>query len=100
MSKQSKACDISPKVRKAVYERDNGLCIICEQPGEPNAHYIPRGQGGLGIEENIVTLCQRCHHEYDNGGKREIYRSRISDYLQDHYKDWDEKNLTYNKWGQ
>lgn len=23
----------------------------------PNAHYIARAQGGLGIEENIVTLC-------------------------------------------
>ena len=41
------------------------------EEGEPNMHYISRAQGGLGIEENVVTGCQECHHEYDNGAKRE-----------------------------
>ena len=27
MSKRSKACDISPKVKKKVWERDNHCCI-------------------------------------------------------------------------
>ncbi len=51
MSKRSKACDISPKVKKKVWERDNHCCIICGSPyAMPNAHYIARSQGGLGIE--------------------------------------------------
>ena len=51
MSKRSKACDISPKVKKKVWERDNHCCIICGSPyAMPNAHYISRAQGGLGIE--------------------------------------------------
>lgn len=45
MSKRSKACDISPKVKKKVWERDNHCCIICGSPyAMPNAHYIKRSQ--------------------------------------------------------
>ena len=98
MSKRSKACDISPKVRQAVYERDGGLCVICGRQGIPNAHYIPRSKGGLGIEQNIVTLCPKCHHEYDNGGKRQEYGERIKKYLQSQYENWNEKKLVYDKW--
>lgn len=98
MSKMSKACDISPKVKKAVYERDNGLCIICGAQGLPNAHYIPRSKGGLGIEQNIVTLCPQCHHDYDNGGKRKDYGTMIKAYLKFRYDDWDEEKLYYNKY--
>ena len=49
MSKRSKACDISPKVRQIVYDRDGGCCIICGKQGIPNAHYISRAHGGLGV---------------------------------------------------
>ena len=64
MSKRSKACDISMEVKKKVWERDEHKCVICHNPyAKPNAHYIARSQGGLGIEENIVTLCLRCHNE-------------------------------------
>ena len=97
-SKRSKACDISPKVRQVVYERDGGLCVYCGKQGIPNAHYIPRGQGGLGIEENIVTLCPDCHHLYDNGGMREEYGKQIKEYLQSQYENWDSMNLKYDKW--
>lgn len=98
MSKMSKACDISPKVKKTVYERDSGLCIICGAQGLPNAHYIPRSKGGLGIEQNIVTLCPRCHHDYDNGGKRKDYGAMIECYLKYRYDDWDKEKLYYNKY--
>ena len=71
MSKRSKATDISIKTRQLVYERDNGLCIICGRPGIPNSHYIRRSKGGLGIPQNIVTMCISCHNAYDNGNRRE-----------------------------
>lgn len=31
-SKRAKATDIPPEVKKAVYERDRGLCVICGMP--------------------------------------------------------------------
>lgn len=61
-------------------------------------HYIPRSDGGLGIEENIACGCIRCHHEYDNGGKRDEYGAIIEAHLRSHYTNWDRSKLRYNKW--
>lgn len=97
-SKRSRACEIRPKVKEAVRRRDAGRCIICRQPGLPNAHYIPRSQGGLGVEQNIVTLCPSCHIAYDNGHKRREYKELIRNYLMSRYRNWNEKDLIYDKW--
>ena len=101
MSKRSKACDISPKVRQIVYDRDGGCCIICGKQGIPNAHYISRAHGGLGSERNIVTLCPTCHHAFDNGNDERLamqINMRIEHYLQLHYANWNEKDVIYDKW--
>ncbi len=99
-SKQAKACDISAKTKAIVWERDKHRCIICADPNAmPNAHaLLSRAHGGLGIPENIVTLCRKCHHEYDHGIDREYYRTLIGRYLKKHYPDWDEEKVKYNKW--
>ena len=55
-------------------------------------------QGGLGVEENIVTVCRFCHGEMDNGKNTKIYKEKARDYLMRHYPDWDEKKLIYSKW--
>ena len=98
-SKRSKACDITQAVKKKVWERDGKRCIICGRPyAMPNAHYISRAHGGLGIEQNIVTLCQTCHHAYDNTVMRPQYREYLRDYLKRIYGgEWDEAKLTYKK---
>lgn len=99
-SKRAKACDISQAVKKKVWERDQEQCIVCHNPqAMPNAHYIPRSHAGLGIEQNIVTLCQTCHHNYDNTDKRPIYKEYIRNYLKSKYADWSEENLIYKKGG-
>ena len=64
----------------------------------PNGHYIRRSKGGRGIEQNVVTLCSDCHHEYDNGGGREVIGAFIKGYLQNQYEDWNEEKLIYRKW--
>jgi 5-methylcytosine-specific restriction endonuclease McrA len=64
----------------------------------PNAHYISRAQGGLGVEENIVTLCADCHRAYDQTTARKWYRERIREYLKNQYPGWDESKLIYRKW--
>lgn len=65
----------------------------------PNAHFISRAKGGLGIPENIVTLCRACHHEFDNGIDREYYCDRIERYLKKIYPDWNREKVVFkNRW--
>ena len=97
-SNRSKACDIPPKVKLAVYERDKGLCVVCGRQGIPNAHYIPRSLGGLGIEENIVTMCLECHREYDQGHKRREIGEIVMAYLDKHYPGFPDEKRIYNRW--
>ena len=105
-SKRSKATDIPQKVKVKVWERDGGRCVVCGYNYNvmPNAHYISRAKGGLGIEENIVTLCteltpNKCHRRYDFGTAKERaeIKERIRDYLMSKYPDWDEQKLYYKR---
>lgn len=98
MHKSTKACSISKEVKYRVYERDEGLCIICGAVGFPDAHVVSRAHLGLGIEENIVTLCRSCHRLYD-GERRKEYGEIIRNYLQELYPEWNEKKLIYQKGG-
>lgn len=99
MHRQTKAADISPAVKRAVWERDGQGCVLCRSPyAAPNAHYIPRSRGGLGVEENVVTLCAVCHDQYDNGPGRKAAEEEIRRYLKGKYPDWDESRLRYRKY--
>lgn len=98
MSKISKACDISAKVRKEVIERDDGRSILSGSRANIQiAHYISRARLGLGIPQNLVCLTAREHYEYDNGKYHREIKKRIEDYLRQHYPDWDNIKLTYSK---
>lgn len=96
-SERSKACDITPAVKSAVWWRDRGRCILCgNKAAMPNAHFISRAEGGLGVEENIVTLCLECHDEYDHTAKKSVIREEIRQYLKRSYGEkWSEENLRY-----
>lgn len=51
MSKRSKACEISPKVKGIVWNRDNNRCIYCGKyvpKSCANAHFIKRSQRRAG----------------------------------------------------
>lgn len=79
--------DIPPEVKRAVYERDKGKCVVClKNNGIPESHYIRRSHGGLGIEENIVCLCRECHRRFDDGDMREQYGLIIERYLKSKYE--------------
>lgn len=96
-SKRAKACDIPPKVKERVFERDS-YCVFCGNPNaSPNAHYIARSQNGLGIEQNVLTLCNDCHYRYDNTADRKQMREFFKRYLQSKYEDWKEDDLVYKK---
>lgn len=98
-SKQAKAKAINTTVKMLVYHRDDGLCVYCHKPGNPEAHFIPRSKGGLGVPENILTLCRECHDRYDNGSRmeRDGMREYFREYLMSKYSSWNEDNLVYRK---
>lgn len=106
-SKRTKATDIPQKIKKAVFLRDEGKCVVCGNSKNvmPNAHYISRQNGGLGIEKNIVTLCtelteNKCHRKYDFGTEEEHkkIKNKIKKYLKSKYQDWKEEDLIYKKY--
>lgn len=98
-SKRSKACDISPKVRQKVLERDGHRCIICgDNYGLQIAHYVSRARLGLGIPQNLATMCVSCHASMDNGKSHKELQKCVREHLKAHYEDWNEKDLIYNKW--
>lgn len=103
--KRAKACAIPRKVKRIVAERDSldgwPCCVVCKSPdARPEAHYVSRANGGMGIPENVVTLCRPCHDKFDNGTaeERRDLGERIAEHLQACYPDWDEEKLVYKKY--
>ena len=105
---RTKALDIPMAVKRKVAERDSRdghpCCIYCGLPAPSeypltfsNAHYIPRSQGGLGVEENILTLDWECHMKYDHSDEREEMKAFFREYLMSKYPDWDEEKLVFVK---
>lgn len=55
--------------------------------------------GGLGIEENIVTLCPECHYQEDFGQDTKLYEDYIENYLKGIYgANWNKEKLIYKKY--
>ena len=97
-STRSKACDIPQRVKSEVWERDKHRCIVCGSPyAMPNAHFRSRANSGMGVAKNIVTLCFKCHYNYDQTPKRQQYKAFIENYLKSKYKDWSEDDIIYKK---
>lgn len=107
-ARRTKALEIPREVKNAVAYRDcvddYPCCIWCGKPAPTrnplafsNAHYISRGQGGKGIEENILTLCWDCHMEYDQTTNRAKMGAFFKEYLKSKYPDWSELKCIYKK---
>jgi len=85
-------------VKRAVWERDGGRCVLCHRnDGQPDAHIVARSHGGLGVVENIVTLCPRCHYRYDQTPERHFLRAQLEEYIKGFYPDWKEADVIYHK---
>ena len=106
-NKRTKATDIPMSVKKKVWERDHGCCVVCGNSYNvmPNAHILSRAHGGLGIETNIVTMCtsltpNKCHDKFDNGTieEKEFILNKITKYMKSIYgDDWDIEDQRYKK---
>ena len=107
-TKRSKATDIPMSVKKKVWERDKGCCVVCGNNYNvmPNAHILSRAHGGLGIETNVVTMCtdltqNKCHSKYDNGTleEKEMILSIITNHMKSIYGDsWNVDDQKYKKY--
>lgn len=97
MNKRTRAVSIPAKVKRQVEERDHGQCIFCGSPGRGEAHFIPRSHGGLGIEENLITVCRRCHEQLDNSTKRKAMLGVAEEHLKNCYPYWGSDLLIYEK---
>ena len=99
-SRRAKACAIPSYVKQIVFNRDNGRCVYCGRPGLPEAHFISRSKGGLGVKENILTLCRPCHDRFDHGTReeREGMREFFREYLMTQDPEWDEEKLIYRRY--
>nr|DAZ71081.1 MAG TPA: IcmS, IcmW, IcmO (DotL) IV secretion system, Coupling.8A [Caudoviricetes sp.] len=62
MSKRSKACEISQKVKEIVWNRDNHKCIYCKRYVPKtcaNAHYKKRSQRRIGHRREYSYIMPR-----------------------------------------
>ena len=71
-AREVKARAPTPTQRMRILERDGYRCQICgERPSNNehivlNVHHIrPFGEGGLTIDEKVITLCHTCHRGLD-----------------------------------
>lgn len=104
--KKASATTISYDVKMKVLQRDKGKCVYCGSAYhvEPNAHFIPRSEGGMGIEENVVTLCNnqsknKCHYKFDFGTEeeRKDIGDKVKAHLMRHYPGWNEEKVRCRK---
>lgn len=99
--KLTKETEIDKKVKMEVWERDYHRCIFCQKevPLEyANSHYIKRSQLGLGIPENIMTNCERCHSLFEESMYREKMKEFARNYFISKYDYWNEDMLKYKKY--
>lgn len=64
-------------LRKSVLIRDNYICHYCGEEGDTIDHIIPRANGGMNTEENLVCACSSCNKakgklSYDEFVNREL----------------------------
>jgi len=97
---RKQATSISPQVRTQVLDRDK-RCIVCGSNFNLQLHhcFINRSHGGLGVKENLVTLCCQCHFYADNGlnAQKNAINNVIEGYMKVKYPNLDKSVLRYRK---
>lgn len=70
------------EIRKMIYERDGGRCIICGSHWKLHFHHIVfRSSLGSDTLENLVCVCFRCHGIYCHGVKEKRWRESFKEYM-------------------
>ena len=62
------------KLRKRIFERDNGICAICKEKKDKwHIHHLIHWDIARELifdDDNVVTLCSKCHHRIHRKGLR------------------------------
>lgn len=65
MRKKRSPRNIPPKIKEAVFKRDNYTCVKCGYHGDPfyleADHILPWSKGGHSTYDNLQTLCGKCN---------------------------------------
>lgn len=60
-------------IRERIFFRDKYRCQVCEGRIHLSVHHvIPRLEGGSDDEQNLITLCSKCHDEVEVSGYRSV----------------------------
>ena len=100
-SRRAKATSISKDVKRQVWERDRGRCLMCHKTVREECaccHIIPRSHGGLGVVKNIITLCPECHRKYDTSSDRQQMSLEFTRYIEEKYGSVEKSEVVYDKW--
>ena len=98
-SKRTRALEIPKKVKLIVYKRQEGKCLFCPSYITWNqccCHVVSRAYSGLGIEQNIIGACNRCHMLMDST-ERKTMIPIAKDYLRSKYENWTEESVKYRR---
>lgn len=112
MTKRTRKLQFDKKTKEAIIQRDYGTCLFCNMSYKMDSssdiayeikdimHFIPRSQGGLGIEQNGVLGCRYHHMLLDNGNKglRDEMLKIMEEHLKMSYPGWNREEIIYKKW--
>ena len=82
-------------------KEDNHKRITCQRYVDwiyANSHYIKRSHNDKGIEENIMTNCEKHHSLFEESIYREEMKEFAIDYFISKYNYWNEEMLIYKKY--
>jgi hypothetical protein len=62
-------------LKAKILQRDEHHCYVCHKDYELEVHHIlPRRLGGTHKENNLITLCVRCHRHIETGDRSHAYK--------------------------
>ncbi len=66
-----------------VWDRDDGLCILCGREGTSPPHHVQfKSRGGSDDMDNLATLCLADHEDAHGGaGWQQEIRGKLQEYL-------------------
>ena len=80
-TRAAKAREFSQQARDEIYHRDAGECIFCAREYEM--------EGITWFEKHLLS---------GSRGKREEMLCIFREHMKSKYQDWNEEDLTWNKW--
>lgn len=82
--KKKKRIVVLDETYQAVFERDNGCCVLCGKGGWVELHHIifrSHSKDKINDIKNCVIICKNCHIKVHNEGKK--YKKILLDMMEE-----------------